>query len=753
MSYFNDRLKALHITDKDNSYKALQEGRSFNFKFFTETKEGDISINYIALDGEVETYTKGSGGTRTRYFSRIRYATPKPDGKKYHQEEGTETIPFVTPELLKRYKTSEKTKTLYIVEGEFKAFAMSNFGLPTFGIGGIFNFKGNNKDELHPYIFEFCDKCGVENIVLLFDADCLKVIWEEGKDLSTRPKNFYNALNTFNEYLKPHENLTLYFSHIVSESQYKGIDDLLYCGGEDEQSVQEIVIDELKDLLTKKNSHKYIITTAITGISPTKIKGFFGLRDVDNFYEVYKEVVEDHDFVYNGQTYFIDNGKPTPLWKGKHKEYVRIGIDYYKITNDILSLSDGNTQFETNLVKWSKATIKDDFYKSEDFVRRIEKYDGFCNIPENDPEKYRQTIIAEKNDVTSKLYNRYSVINHVPAQGQWRHINKLLHHIFDYKNLDGDSLYDFALDYIQLLYTKPYKHLPILCLVSKERGTGKTTFLNLLRAIFCENMRILDSARLTSNFNDHWAGKLVVAVDESFINMDEKNGAANKLKMIATNATIPCEGKGLKATEVANISKLILCSNDEKNFVKIDKEENRYCIVKVKHIEEEQDPNLVDKLVEEIPAFLYFIKHRQLYYPEKSRLWFDERVFETEALQDIKVRTEAAYVKHIKDMITEQFYMQEQVQIKLSAKVIFNFTKEKYRWITDVQIKEWLNDNGWKAGNATNFNYATNYKDKENPGEICVLKDTGRCYTFNIEQFMTMEEIEDFKKGLPPEKK
>lgn len=749
MSYFNDRLKALHITDKTNSYKATQEGHTINFKFFTETKNGDISINYLSLNGEVETYTVGSGGTRLRYFSRIRYATPRQDGKKYHQEEGTETLPFVTPELLKRYKTSEKTKTLYIVEGEFKAFAMSNFGLPTFGIGGIFNFKGNNKDELHPYIFEFCDKCGVENIVLLFDADCLKVKWEEGKDLSTRPKNFYNALNTFNEYLKPHEHLTLYFSHIVADSEDKGIDDVLYGGRADPENV----IDELKDLLTKKNSHKYIITTAITGISPTKIKGFFGLRDVDNFYEVYKEVVEDHDFVYNGQTYFIDNGKPTPLWKGKHKEYVRIGIDYYKITNDILSLSDGNTQFETNLVKWSKTTIKDDFYKSEDFVRRIEKYDGFCNIPENDPEKYRQTIIAEKNGVTSKLYNRYSVINHVPAQGQWRHINNLLHHIFDYKNLDGDSLYDFALDYIQLLYTKPYKHLPILCLVSKERGTGKTTFLNLLRAIFCENMRILDSARLTSNFNDHWAGKLVVAVDESFINMDEKNGAANKLKMIATNATIPCEGKGLKATEVANISKLILCSNDEKNFVKIDKEENRYCIVKVKHIEEEQDPNLVDKLVEEIPAFLYFIKHRQLYYPEKSRLWFDERVFETEALQDIKVRTEAAYVKHIKDMITEQFYMQEQVQIKLSAKVIFNFTKEKYRWITDVQIKEWLNDNGWKAGNATNFNYATNYKDKENPGEIYVLKDTGRCYTFNIEQFLTMEEIEDFKKGLPPEKK
>lgn len=750
MSYYKERLKALHITEKNNSYSASQEGRPINFKFFTETDKGDISINYIGLTGEVETYTTGSGGTRIKYFSRIRYATPKEDGKKYHQEPGTETLPFVTPELLRRYKTSEKTRTLYVVEGEFKAFAMSNFGLPTFGIGGIFNFKGNSKDELHPYILEFCRKCEVENIVLLFDADCLKVEWKPEKDLATRPKNFYNALNTFNEYLKPHENLTLYFSHIVADSEDKGIDDVLYGGRAD----QEQVISELKSLSSKDKNRKYIITTAITGISPTVIKRMFGLNSVENFYEIYKDVVENRDFIFDKQTYFIDEkGKPTASWKGRHKEYVRIGVDYYKIINDVMS----NNQVETNITKWSKAVIMEDFYNSKDFIRRIEKFDGFCNVPENDPEKYQQTIIAERNGIVSKLYNRYSVIHHVPKKGQWVHINRLLHHIFDYKNVAGESLYDFALDYIQLLYTQPYKHLPILCLVSKERGTGKSTFLTLLRSIFCENMRILDSARLVSNFNEHWAGKLVVSVDESFINMDEKNGAGNKLKMIATNATIPCEGKGRNATEIPNISKLILCSNDEKNFVKIDQEENRYCIIKVNPIEEEPDPHLVDKMVEEIPAFLYFLKHRQLYYPEKSRLWFDEKIFVTEALLNIKERTEAAYIRHIKDVIKEQFYMQEADQIRLSAKVIFNFTREKYRFITDVQIKEWLHDNGWKAGNATTFEYCFSYKEEmpqsDNPNVTPVAisnknKEVGRCYTFQIEQFLSMEEIEEFKRNL-----
>ena len=83
-------------------------------------------------------------------------------------------------------------------------------------------------------------------------------------------------------------------------------------------------------------------------------------------------------------------------------------------------------------------------------------------------------------------------------------------------------------------------------------------------------MRILDSERISSHFTSPWAGKLIVAVDESLIDTD-KPTVTNRLKMIATNPTIPLEGKGKDAKEVPNISKLIMCSNDESNFMKIDK--------------------------------------------------------------------------------------------------------------------------------------------------------------------------------------
>lgn len=734
MSYLKERLKKLNITDKLNTYKAVGEDgvHSMNFKFFTETEKGDIAINYIAIDGKVVTFLKD--GKKLRAFSRTRYQVPVelPNGKekKYDQPTGSPVVAFVTPELLKRYKTGEETRDLYIVEGEFKAFAMSNFGLPTFGIGGIHNFKDEKGVYLNTEIVDFCKKCKVQNIILLFDADCLQVKWEEGKDLYNRPAGFYSAVRKFNELLKPH-NLNLYFAHIVQSSDYKGIDDVLYNGISD----QGQVVKELEEFSIESKDKKYVMSYGITGRSYTIIRGLFGLNSVEEFFELYKEELKDKDFVYKQNTYHLENGKITLSWHGQQQQYVRIGINYFKKTFALMT----NNQIEENLELWSKGAICDDFKKSKLFLDSIEKYDSFTNIPENDPDKYKRTIIVGRDGMVSKLYNRYSKVPHTPEEGSWQTINKLLHHIFNYTNLTGESLYEFGLDYLQLLYTQPLKHLPILCLVSKERGTGKSTFLDLLKSIFADNMRILDSSRLMSPYNGHWAGKLVVAVDESFINMDEKNGAGNKLKMIATNATIPFEEKHKNAGEIPNISKLIMCSNDEFNFVKIDKEENRYCIIKVEPFTGDTDPHMVKKMLEEIPAFLYFLKHRQLYYPERSRLWFDERLFETEALLKIQERTEPMVVKQIKNAIKDQFYWLRTENVRLSANVLFELIRRKYNKIRITDVKEWLMDNGYRTRNASKFYYKfeADYESQTS---------TERFYTFSAKDFMSYAELEEFRK-------
>lgn len=725
MTYLKERLGQLGITDEINTFRAIGEDGVHSiagWKFFTETEKGDISINYLSPDGAVEWYNHGN--SQTRQFSRIRKASPG-DGPKYVQTKGTESIPFSTPTVIKAYKGKEQIKTLYVTEGEFKAFKLSMLGVPCIGIGGIQNYRNRDKDELHPYIIDIMQRCKVENVVLLFDRDCLDMTWAEGKELTTRLNSFYNALNTFNELIKPYD-VQLYFAHVSRKcnADQKGIDDLLCSRNFDEVSV----LAELKSLTAGANDRQYIDTYRISGLASGKIKQIFGLFSVENFYENYHDELKDHDFKYNGIVYYInDKDKPVRSWGGAQRQYIRVGTAYYKL----IVKKEPNGQVELNLEDWNADTIKADYSNSKEFLKGIAKFDAFTNIPENDPAKYKAEIVSEKDGVRSMLYNRYCPVTHVPSEGRWPTINRLLHHIFDYKNNNGESMYEFALDYIQMCYLKPCQKLPILCLISTERETGKTTFLNLLRSIFLENMRILDSERISSKFNGSWAGKLIVAVDESFIDTD-KPTVVNRLKMIATNPTIPIEKKGKEAGEVPNFSKLIMCSNDETNFLKIELEETRYAIIKVGTIPDGQrDPHMLEHMNAEIPAFLFFLSNRQLYHEERNRLFFAPEDYATPALKKIQSRTENLLVKNLKYVVEKQFEYSRKDFVEMSLDSIYDLVKAQYNFADKMKIREFLNDKGLVARNATNFRIYTD--------DINYIERKGRVYHFEAKEWLSEE--------------
>ena len=107
MTYFKERLKKYGIDEETNTFhNAIAENgvNRADFKWFTETKNGDISINYLSPDGCVEWFNHGN--SQTRRFVRIRKANPG-DGPKYIQEKGTETIPFSTPSIIDAYKNNK----------------------------------------------------------------------------------------------------------------------------------------------------------------------------------------------------------------------------------------------------------------------------------------------------------------------------------------------------------------------------------------------------------------------------------------------------------------------------------------------------------------------------------------------------------------------------------------------------------------------------------------------------------------------
>ena len=144
---------------------------------------------------------------------------------------------------------------------------------------------------------------------------------------------------------------------------------------------------------------------------------------------------------------------------------MRVGTTLYKVVNQPCA-SGG---YEKRRVIWNNSTLRQDYGKN--YLATVPKYDGFCTVP--DHLNYRKEIDG--------FLNLYEPIEHTPQIGDFPNIRSLVLHIF------GEQ-YNLGLDYLQLLFLQPLQKLPILLLVSEERNTGKSTFLNFLKAVFGDNV-------------------------------------------------------------------------------------------------------------------------------------------------------------------------------------------------------------------------------------------------------------------------
>ena len=292
----------------------------------------------------------------------------------------------------------------------------------------------------------------------------------------------------------------------------------------------------------------------------------------------------------------------------KEEEYMRVGTTLYKVVNQPCA-SGG---YEKRRVIWNNSTLRQDYGKN--YLATVPKYDGFCTVP--DHLNYRKEIDG--------FLNLYEPIEHTPQIGDFPNIRSLVLHIF------GEQ-YNLGLDYLQLLFLQPLQKLPILLLVSEERNTGKSTFLNFLKAVFGDNVTFNTNENFRSQFNSDWAGKLLIVVDEVLLNRREDS---ERLKNLSTTFNYKVEAKGKDRTEIAFFAKFVLCSNNEYLPVIIDAGETRYWVRKINPLQND-DTNFLQKLKEEIPAFLFFLTQRELSTEKESRMWFNPKLTHTAALQKI----------------------------------------------------------------------------------------------------------------------
>ena len=393
------------------------------------------------------------------------------------------------------------------------------------------------------------------------------------------------------------------------------------------------------------------------------------------------------------------------------EEYIRVGTSLYKLAHQ--PLANGTTVLRR--IPWSFGTIRQDYGKSH--TPPIKKYDGFCTVPSHTD--YHKEIDG--------FYNLYEPITHVPVEGEFPDIIKLMRHIF------GEQ-FELGLDYMQLLYRQPTQKLPILLLVSEARNTGKTTFLNFLKAVFQDNTSFNTNEDFRSQFNSDWAGKLLIVVDEVLLCRREDS---ERLKNLSTAQTYKVEAKGKDRQEVNFFAKFVLCSNNELFPVIIDVGETRYWVRKVMRLDSD-DTNFLQKLKEQIPAFLYYLQHRPLSTTKESRMWFDPALIRTEALERImqsnRNHTEIDIVELLRTIMESQnvdkisFIPQDLLPL-----LSLNGVKVELWHIRKV-VKEL-----WRLKPAPNaLSYTTYQYDYSKPSKYGAINRVGRFYTVTKEFLDTL---------------
>lgn len=362
--------------------------------------------------------------------------------------------------------------------------------------------------------------------------------------------------------------------------------------------------------------------------------------------------------------------------------YIRVGTTYYKVIEKPLISGDKTSV----LVRWNRETIVSDHGKS--YVSNVPKFDGFCCIPEH--LNYQQIVQG--------FYNIYNEIPFAPSSEKENLKNNIPFSLNFVAHIFGEQL-EMGLDYLKILLQFPTQILPILCLVSKERATGKSTFIKWLREIFGLNMTYIKGDSFGSQFNSDWAAMLLVAIDEVFF---DKKEITERLKYLSTTNKDKLEAKGKDREEIDFFAKFILCSNNEENFIQIDENEIRFWILKINPIKTE-NTEFLNNLISEIPYFLRFLIERPFSTEKKTRMWFSADEIRTKALQKLVFKNNNKLESKIIELLYEFFESNDDEEINVVPQDLLNMMNRMFRptYWTRNDIRNLLKET-WKLNPQNN---------------------------------------------------
>lgn len=348
--------------------------------------------------------------------------------------------------------------------------------------------------------------------------------------------------------------------------------------------------------------------------------------------------------------------------KQDHPQIIRVGNDVL----ELITIPDTLGRPHTTLVGRTREVIKERYGNST--LTQAPYYDALAVVPSHT--NYKQVV--------GNCWNIYNRLEIEPNKGEHPMWDMLMKRIFGEQEALG-------WDYLTLLYRNPTQVLPVLCLVSPENHTGKSSFGNALSYLFGANVGFYTQDDLNSTFNG-WIKSLVAVFEE----ISDAKKTLNKIKAMSTAKKATINEKYKPQVDFEPFVKLVILSNNAETLIKATEFDVRYWIRRLNPLTaEEYIPKFDARLQAETPAVLYTLATRQMATPDQSRMWFSHDAIKTDALAVVVENSLSDLAKTIKEWIAETSASIGGLEFGFSAKDLSAEIREtNLRAISDALRKE-----------------------------------------------------------------
>lgn len=712
---------------------------------FSTDPGGNILIRYPALEGGYQTYLRGQ--TQHAYLVRA-LEDPLPGRPMYYTPKGVFGRVFYPPSVVKAYQSGQQMDTLLLTEWPFSAMVAEAAGIHAVGMSGLRGYRAalrvGDSLRLADDLSQLLEVCRPANVIILAGAEARRVEWHPDRDLGQPLQDMYTLVKQVRDALRQ-----------IGLAQYSYLE--LAPRGDTwpadlEQAVAAGatpagVAADLDAVMKAADPYTYNGATVWGGrrlddAEVRELKDLFFVSNVDAFYRRWAEQIGEKKFVWLRAQYRVnETGQVEKVRHEDAERFIRVACGYYKLIQRPTSKGDTVRHMQP----WQPGEISRDY--GREFFSFVPKYDSFCNVPDNTA-NYRQVIEAEDG---SKSYNVYYPVSIDPVPGDWPTIRTFIQHVFGHSEVEVESggkpvkipRWIMGMDYIQIIFQKPLERLPILCLVNKLRNTGKSTFLEFMRMLLGDNATIVGNDDLMDGFNSSFVSKLVIGIDEGFIHKKE---ALEKLKGMATAKTAKLHAKGKDKSEIDFFGKFIITSNDESSFVTVDEEEIRFWVVKVPQFTKE-NPDMIDDMAAELPAFIHHLNERKIVADRKTRMWFAPDWLRTAELAKLFKDSRTWLHKELAVALEDKFleYSKDTLYFSLQDLIEMVNAHTGRKW-TRQELEKLLKDKlGLRAEKGRRPVYSI--MEMGNTGVMSVIADVkqGRYYEFQAKDWLDPQDLEQLQ--------